>query len=116
MSTSNFSPVVQNDLAAAIASGQSVSATIDLAGTELCGLYIPSAFTGTSLKIQASPDGVAAFQTVQSAGADYSLTVAPSKYVPVENLAVLAGVRFVQLVSGSAEAAARSISLATRPV
>ncbi len=115
-SSADYSPVVQDDLSASIAISTAQSATIDLKGTQLCGLHMPSAFSGSSVKIMASPDGVATFNPVQSAGADFVLTVAASKYVPIENLALIAGLRFIQIQSNATEAAARTITLATRPL
>ncbi|MBP3958343.1 hypothetical protein J8F10_24100 [Gemmata sp. G18] len=111
-----FQPNDAYNLTATIASGQTTSAEIDLTGADLCGLFMPAAFTGTTIKIQAAPASGGTFVTVQSGGADYALPVAASKYVPIENLAVVAGLRFIKLVSGSSEGADRSITLAVRPV
>lgn len=116
MQSADFSPVVLADKTAAILSGQTVSAEIDLYGTQLTGLFMPAAFTGTTIKIHTAPTSGGMFIPVQSSGSDYSLTVAASKYVPVENLALVAGIRFIKLVSGSSEAADRTITLSTRPV
>ena len=105
------------DLTAAIAGGQTTSAEIDLGGGDLCGLFLPAAFTGTTIKILAAPASGGTFVTVQDgAGNDYALPVAAGKYAPVTNLAVVCGLRFVKLVSGSSEGADRSITLAVRPV
>ena len=111
-----FQPNDAYDLTATIASGQTTSGEIDLAGCDLCGLFMPASFTGTTVKIQAAPASGGTFVTVQQGGVDYALTVAASKYVPIENLAVVAGLRFIKLVSGSSEAADRTITLAARPI
>lgn len=116
MPASDFRSVVQTNLEATIANGQTTSGEIDLAGTTLCGLHIPAAFTGTTIKISAAAETDSTFRTVMSAGADYSITVAAGKYVPIENLAILSGVRRIKLISGSVEGAERNIILATRPV
>lgn len=116
MQSSDYSPVVQTDKTATILNGQTTSAEIDLYGTQLAGLFMPAAFTGTSIKISAAATSGGTFMPVQSSGADFSLTVAASKYVPIENLAIMAGVRFIKLISGSTEAADRTITLSTRPV
>ncbi len=113
---SQFQPNDAYDLTATIASGQTTSGEIDLAGCDLCGLFMPASFTGTTIKIQAAPASGGTFVTVQQGGIDYTLAVAASKYVPVENLAVVAGLRFIKLVSGSSEGADRTITLAARPV
>lgn len=116
MGASSYGPIVQADLTATIASGQTTSNEIDLSGCSLAGLHMPAAFTGTTLKIIASPTTGGTFQNVISAGSDYILAVAAGKYVPIENLAIVAGLRFIKLVSGSGEAADRNITLAVRPV
>lgn len=115
--TSEFQPKTCFDKTASIASGQTTSGEIDLGGCALVGVFMPAAFTGTTLKIQTAPASGGTFVTLQDgAGSDYSLTVAASKYVPVSNLAIVAGMRFIKFVSGSSEAADRTITLATRPV
>lgn len=115
--SSQYQPNNAYDQTAVIASGQTTSGAVDLSGCTLCGLFMPSSFTGTSIKIQAATASDGTFVTVQDgAGADYSLTVSTSKYVPVSNLAIVAGLRFIKLVSGSSEGADRTISLAVRPV
>jgi hypothetical protein len=98
-----------------IASGQTASGVIDLAGTTLCGIHLPSAFTGTSVTFQAAPTAGGTFQTVQRSGADFSLPVAAARYIGL-NPSDFAGVQFLKIISGSAEAAARTLTLAVRPV
>lgn len=116
MASSDFRNVVQTDLEATIANGQTTSGEVDLKGTTVCGFHIPATFTGTTLKLSAAAENDSTFRTVMSAGADYSLTVAAGKYVPIENLAIVSGLRRIKLISGSSEAAARKIIIATRPV
>ena len=116
-SSYDFNPNDTYNLTATILSGATTSGEIDLAGTDLCGLFMPASFTGTTIKITASNASGGTFVTVQDGlGADFSLTVAASKYIPVSNLALVAGLRFIKLVSGSAEGADRVIILAARPV
>lgn len=98
----------------AIANGATVSSAADLVGHTLCGFSIPSAFTGTAITFQASLDGTT-YQQLYNGGSAYSVTVAADKYVTVDP-SVFAGVRYVKLVSGSAEGGARTITLAKRPV
>ena len=115
MPSNSYQPTVQTDLAAAIAAGQTASAAIDLSGCTLCGVYVPAAFTGTTLAFQASPDGAAFSRVGDGSGNAYVQSLAPGDFVPVDT-AVFAGVRFVKIVSNAAEAAARSLTLAVRPV
>ena len=105
------------DLTAVIASGQTTSQAIDVSGTTLCGLFIPASLTGTAVSLQASNAIGGTYVTVQDgAGNDLSLTVTLSRYIPINNLAITAGLRFIQVVSNASEAATRAITLATRPV
>ena len=101
---------------AAIPSGETTSGALDLGALTLVGLFMPAAFTGTTVKFQAAESLAGTYRTVtDGAGSDYSVTVAASKYVPVDPVK-LAGVRFLKIVSGSAEGAARSVVLALRRV
>ena len=106
------------NLAATIASGATTSDEVDLGGDQLCGLFVPAAFTGTAVTITAAPASGGTFVAVidPATGLAYTLTVAAGKYAPISNLAFTAGLRFVKLVSGSAETPARVVILATRPV
>ncbi len=52
-------------------------------GSSLLGIFIPAEFDGTQIGFKVK-DPTGTFVTMQVDGADYVLTVAPSKYVPVE--------------------------------
>ncbi len=113
----HYEPQVSYNLTATIANGQTTSAEIDLAGTTLCGLIIPSAMTGTAISIQMSDTSSGTFVAVQDGnGNDLSLAIAVNKFIPINNLAVSAGLRFIKIVSGSSEGAQRVIKLVTRAV
>ncbi len=84
-----------------IESGQTTSNAVDLGYHLLHAIYVPAAFTGTSLSMQASLDGENWF-TVMRDGATYSLTVAASSahiLTPAEM-----AFRYVRLVAGTAQA------------
>ena len=99
-------------LTVTIANGQTVSTAADLAGASICGVWLPAAFTGTTLTFQASRTVDGTYGAVQGV----SLTpVAAGQFVPVDPTKFY-GVRFVKVVSGSAEGAARSVILATRVI
>lgn len=114
-----FQAIDSYDLVAVISNGTSASQQIDLAGNSLCGLFIPASFTGTSIKLSvATTSGGAAsvLQKDEVGGGDYTISVSTGKYVPISNLSILAGVRFITLISSANEAAERSITLAVRPL
>jgi len=92
------------DLTATIANGQTDSGVIDLSGLELVGFFIPSNFTATSITIKAASSAGGTFVTAQDGyGSDYSITVGASKYVPIHNFNVIAGLRFIKLTAGATQ-------------
>ena len=113
---SKFSPINSFNLIATIANGQTTSAVVDVIGNCLCGVFIPSAFTGTTISLQASNLSTGTFYPVNDgAGSTVSLTVVAGEYTRIDPI-ITAGIRYLKIVSGSAEAAEREIILATRPV
>lgn len=86
----------------------------DLSGCTLCGLYIPSGFSGASIKFESHSAATGTFsRVIGSDGAELNYTVAASKYLYVDP-AIFAGIRFLKLVSDATETA--NITLALRPV
>lgn len=117
MSSSSYQPLTSYNLTATIASSGTTSGVIDLGGATLCGIIVPAAMTGSAISLQMSNDDTGTFVAVQDgAGSDLSLAIAASKYVPFSNLTLMAGLRFIKLVSNSTEAAERTITLVTRAV
>jgi len=114
-SSNHNPPVVCTDLTATIAASGTTSGEVDLRGGTLCGIHMPAAFTGTSLSFTVATASGGTFKTLQRNGADYSVPVTQGKYVSLDP-SVFAGVRVLKFVSGSAEGADRTLTLATRPV
>lgn len=118
-------------LTTTIASGQSLSGSVDLNVTtdsnggslgfdrRLFGIIIPSSFTGTSISFQASSDNGVTWNNIYDAlGSEYYITVAASRYIPVDPTPFSA-VSMIRVRSGTAaspttEAADRSIKLIVR--
>jgi len=100
-------------LTATIASSGTTSDEIDLSDSTLCGIIIPSAITGATMTVTASPTSGGTFSTVYKDGADLSFTIAASKYVVMQP-ADFAGCKYIKLVSASSEGAERSITVVTR--
>lgn len=108
--------ILNYGVTAAIPNGDTVSGAVDLGGMTLVGLLMPASFTGTAVTFQAAEAAAGTYRTVtDGAGSDYSVTVAASKFVPVDPVK-MAGVRFLKIVSGSSEGAARTVTLAARRV
>lgn len=93
-----------------IASGGTASGAARLDRAVPVGLITPAALTGTALTFQASADGTTYVPVYTTAGAAVSATVAASRYVPLDP-ATFRGALYLKVVSGSAEAADRAITL-----
>jgi hypothetical protein len=100
---------------AIIAESGTTSAAIDLDENDLVAIITPDALTGTAVSIVASNSINGAFVTVQDGdGADLSIAIAANKFIPISNLALTAGLRFIKLVSNGTEAAERTFILVQR--
>ena len=101
---------------ATIAEGDTVSGAVSLVGVTILGLITPAALTGTALTFQVSASAAGAYVPLHDAtGAAVSVTVAASRAYYLSP-AIFAVWRAVKVVSGSAEAADRTITLLTGPV
>jgi hypothetical protein len=96
-----------------IANGATVSSAIDLQGRGLVQVIMPAAFTGSAITFQASPDNVTFQALYNTANTALSMTVTQGRTYMISP-SDLVGVRYLKLVSGSAEGAARTITLVSR--
>lgn len=96
-----------NRKSVAIASGQTVSAAVNLKGYRVEGLELPAAFTGTSISFQVSSDGATFQPHYDTANALVSMTVAQGRSYSLP--ASLAAWPYFKIVSGTAEGAARTL-------
>lgn len=109
-SEKNYSNDKFYDLTTTISVGQTDSAAIDLSGLELVGFFMPSNLTATSISLQAATSASGTYVAVQDgSGATYSLTVAASKYIPIDNFNIVAGLRFIKLIAGTTQASTDAI-------
>jgi hypothetical protein len=107
---------VRAQTTATIASGQTTSAEVDLGGTEIVGLQLPASFTGSSITFQVATASGGTYQDMKDgAGNSVSKTVSQGQYIAIDP-ALFRGIRFVKLVSGSSEGAARAITVFSIPV
>lgn len=117
-SSPEFAPIVCYDLQATVANGQTASGEVDLSGCELVGLFVPSTFDGTQITLTATPAGGGTHVVVQDgdgSSSAFTITTAASRYVPLDNLAIAAGIRFVKLVCATSQTGDTVFTLATRP-
>ena len=102
---------------ATIANGATESEAVDLGGLELAGIFVPDTFDGTAISVKVAPSLDGTYVTLREADSDFSVTVAASRYVPIENLALFAGAQYIKLVSGTAQATTdTTLTLALRPL
>lgn len=99
-----------------IANGGTDSSAFQVEGV-FFALGMPAAFTGTAMKFKASSTADGTFTIVKDdGGTDVSITVGTSRWIGLQQAVreKLAAFRYLKLVSGSAEAAARTIEVVTK--
>lgn len=106
----------QTSVPFSIANGAQFSSVINCAGFVLCGIFLPAAFTGTALTFLASLDGIT-FSPIHSttSGSALSYTVAQGNFCAIDPKDFY-GVNYLQIKSGSAEGAARSLVASLRGI
>ena len=93
-----------------IASSGTTSTALTLQGGRVpLAIVTPSALTGTAFTFQASTDGTNFFNLYNEA-TQYSVAVNTSRYIAL-NPDVFQAIRYIRIVSGSSEAALRTISV-----
>lgn len=98
-----------------VASGQTVSGTIDLVNNTLVGILFPT-ITSTTITFQTSSTlGGTYVNLTDGAGNTISKTVASNSYVYLDPN-VFAGIRFLQVTVGTSEGSARILQLVVRPI
>jgi hypothetical protein len=87
-------------------------------GVDLAGVFIPAEFDGTTLTITASTSLTGTYVTVQDgAGSTLTLTTTASRYMPISNLALVSGLRYIKLVAGTSQTTTDTVfTLALRPL
>lgn len=98
----------------AIASGQSLSASINLGGRIPTGVYMPAAWTAAGLSFQASQDG-SAWYDIHGSGGEVTTSASAGIYVGL-NTEAFYGVNFLKVRSGTSgspvvQGADRALSL-----
>ncbi len=116
--TAQYQPNDAYDTTATVAATGTTSGAVDLSGTDLVGIFVPSTFDGTTITITASTAIDGTFVAVQDGdGSTFTLTTTASRYVPVKNLALISGLRYIKLVAGSTQNTTDTVfTLALRPI
>ena len=121
-STDNGMPVAGAQLktaVATIASGQSLSPSVDCGAARLARLETPATFEPTSVSFMVSSDDVTYMRMDKADGTEFTVTTAASRSVTVD-LAEMIGVRFIKVRGGTlgsptVVAAARDVRLVLVP-
>jgi hypothetical protein len=95
-----------------IATDDDLSAAVDLNGTQLVGIIVPANFDGTGITLNASDtiDGTfVAVQTDRTSATPYPITTTASRYVPIDNLQITEGLRFIKIGTASAQTTTNTV-------
>lgn len=94
-----------------IASSGTTSTALTMQGGRVpLAIVTPSALTGSAFTFQASADQGTNFYNLYNEGTQYSVNVGASRYIAL-NPNVFEGVKVLRIVSGSSEAATRTIGI-----
>ena len=107
------------DLNVTIAVGQTVSSAVDLYGTALVGFITDANLTGTALTFQGSDSLAGTYKAIAllSTGVNIAGVVTTNKYYTLGTTIDLSAVRFLKIVSGSAQSTNPTvITLITKPI
>jgi hypothetical protein len=110
---------VRDTATATIALSGTVSDAVALEGSMVpVGILTPAALTGTAMTFQGSLDGVTYRAVNNVGGSALTITVAAAKAIGFDagTATCLMAWKYIKLVSGSAEAAERAITVVLRPV
>lgn len=96
-----------------VASGNTTSDNVNLNGFGMVGLILPAALTSTAMTFTGSQDGTNFTALYNTAGTQLAITIAASRLV-LFSPGDFVGINFVQLITGTAEGADRSIKVISR--
>lgn len=114
--STQFQPIVTHNLTATIADSATQSDAIDLSGTTLTAISLPSEFDGTALTLKAAETSNASYVDVHEAnGMALTIKGSASQIVTIEP-AKLAGLQYIKLVADTAQTGVTTLTLMTRPV
>lgn len=103
------------DASATIDNGATTSGAIDVGGMSLVGIKFPAAFTGTTVTFTMCDTLGGTYVPVYNASGAVSYTIAQARYYAIAP-ADFSGIRYLKIVSGSAEGAARTLVLSLKGV
>lgn len=117
----SYQPQVNYDLTATFASGQTTTGEVDLAGTMLVGVILPSTFDGTAMTLSAAPAAGGTFVSVQNGAATPAAvtltTSAASTFIPLAaaDRDIARGLRFIKFTAATQTGSDTVLTLVTIP-
>lgn len=98
-----------------IAINLQASSAINTGGMSLCGIFMPSAFTGSAITFQASKTLAGTYVDVYNGLGQVSYPAAASQFVAIDPKD-FQGIQFLKIKSGSSEAASRTLVCTLRGI
>ena len=107
----------RNTAQVTIAATATLSSLAATNGQRLAGIYIPSNWTGTTFELSAVPAGGSAGtgSTLANNSGAISYTCAAGQYIAFDTNAVTAGIENVQILAGSTQSNAVTLTLVFVP-
>ncbi len=113
MNKSGYAGNFQAAVPVTIANGAQNSSVIELNGFQLAGIQMPAAFTGTTITFLVATTLAGTYQALYNLTGAVSYAVGASRFVAIDPKD-FQGTPYIKLVSGSAEGAARSFTVALK--
>lgn len=111
-----FTDAAGDTLAFTIGAGETTSNAVDLFGTSMVGLLIPTAISNTSVTLQASDslDGTY-YDVYDTDGNHVTLVVGGQRYIPLVPTD-FSSIRFIKMVGAISETVERDFNIVGKPV
>ena len=116
--SNNYPAVITSDLTATIASSASLSGVVDLSGTTVVAIVMPSSWDAADISLQASVDGTNFFDVYDQYGNEVNIPADADNFITLSP-AAFASIQFMKIRSGSSasavvQSASRDITIVTR--
>ena len=98
--STDYPPVIINNLTATIASSASLSNVIDLNGTTICGYVMPDSWTSADITFSISSDGINFYDFKNKYNSEVTHIVAASRFITLAP-SDIAGIRYLKIRSGT---------------
>lgn len=101
--SSNFQSSTCTDLTATVSASGTTTESIDLSGTKLIGIVVPSTFDGTEITLQGSVDNSSFFDVYDAFGTEVAITTSASRLVVFTSNDFIGLPQYIKLVCTSTQ-------------